>query len=106
MTDPSTTFVRAVRVDDLAIGEPHRVEIGEHGVCLVRVDEGIYAFDDVCPHRGAALSEGRLRGTTLTCAAHTWEFDVRTGELLRLRAPDCLTMREVRVVDGWIDVAA
>ena len=64
------------------------------------------AFADRCPHRGTPLSQGTLVGTTLTCAAHTWEFDVRTGELLRLRAPACLSMRAVRERDGRIEVGS
>ena len=72
----------------------------------VRVAEGVFAFDDVCPHRGTPLSQGSLSGTTLTCAAHTWEFDVTSGKLLRIRAPACLRMREARERDGVIEVAA
>jgi nitrite reductase/ring-hydroxylating ferredoxin subunit len=64
----------------------------------------VVAFEDRCPHRGTPLSRGTLAGTTLTCAAHTWEFDVRTGQLLRLRAPACLTMLQVRERAGSIEL--
>jgi nitrite reductase/ring-hydroxylating ferredoxin subunit len=90
----------------LAEQTPTGVELDGQAICLVRVADGVFAFDDVCPHRGTPLSEGSLAGTTLTCRAHTWEFDVRTGELLRLRAPACLSMRAVRERDGMIEVAA
>lgn len=92
--------------DAVGLGEKRGFDVAGKPVCVVRVEEGLFAFDDVCPHRGAALSEGKLTGTTLMCAAHTWEFDVRSGALLRLRAPACLTMREVREEDGSIYVAA
>lgn len=88
---------------------PHRpvsVQLGSRAICLVRTAEAVHAFDDSCPHRGTPLSAGTVEGTTLTCSAHTWEFDVRTGELLRLRAPACLTMHPVRERDGMIEVAA
>ena len=98
-------FVFACASSDVAEGSTFAATIDEQPVCIVRVDDGLFAFDDVCPHRGAALSEGKLAGTTLTCAAHTWEFDVRSGELLRLRAPVCLAMREVREEQGAILVA-
>lgn len=98
-------FVRVCGSDELALGQTVGVMIGDKPVCVVRVDDGLFAFDDVCPHRGAKLSEGKLAGTTLTCAAHTWEFDVRSGALLRLRAPACLTMREVVERDGGVHVA-
>jgi nitrite reductase/ring-hydroxylating ferredoxin subunit len=90
-------------------------ELGEEGlaaveaegrrICLARTADGVSAFDDACPHRGTPLSEGRLRGSVLTCSAHTWEFDVRTGDLLRLRAPACLSMVPARERAGMIEVA-
>jgi nitrite reductase/ring-hydroxylating ferredoxin subunit len=88
------------------MGEVKRVDVDGEPVCVTRVPDGVFAFDDVCPHRGAALSEGKLTGSTLMCAAHTWEFDVRTGDLLRLRAPVCLKMRDVLEEQGSIFVAA
>lgn len=99
------TFVAALRAGDLLLGAPVGVDVDGRAVCLVRTADEVVAFDDVCPHRGTPLSEGRVDGTTLTCRAHTWEFDVRTGELLRLRAPVCLTMHPARERDGWIEVA-
>lgn len=34
-----------------------------------------YAWSDQCPHRGAALSLGCVRGEALQCAYHGWRFD-------------------------------
>ena len=101
----ATGFVDVAAAEAVQEGKPLGVELGaDDPVCLVRVGEAIYAFEDRCPHRGAKLSEGWLEGTTLTCKQHTWEYDVTTGKLLRLRAPVCLTMREARITDGRIEV--
>jgi phenylpropionate dioxygenase-like ring-hydroxylating dioxygenase large terminal subunit len=35
----------------------------------------VHAAADRCPHRGAALSMGRVQGDTLECAYHGWRFD-------------------------------
>jgi nitrite reductase/ring-hydroxylating ferredoxin subunit len=99
-------FRPVVAAGALAPGRVVGVSVDGEPVCVVRVDDSVFAFDDSCPHRGTPLSEGKLDGTTLTCSAHTWEFDVTTGELLRLRAPACLRMREARERDGMIEVAA
>lgn len=99
------TFHRVMDAGDLPPATPTAVDVAGEPVCVVRVEAGVFAFDDVCPHRGTPLSQGWLKGTTLTCSAHTWEFDVTTGALLRLRAPACLRMREVRERDGGIEVA-
>ncbi|MDB5857137.1 MAG: Rieske (2Fe-2S) iron-sulfur domain protein [Ramlibacter sp.] len=34
-----------------------------------------HAWPDRCPHRGARLSLGRVRGDRLECAYHGWQFD-------------------------------
>lgn len=98
-------FVPVMPAGELPEGTPTPVEVDGRPICVVRVPEGIFAFDDVCPHRGTPLSLGRLDGTKLTCSAHTWEFDVTTGKLLRIRAPACLTMRPARQRGGSIEVA-
>ena len=99
-----TRYERVMPAEEL---EPQRLTpavVAGEPVCLVRLADRVVAFDDRCPHRGTPLTQGTLQGTTLTCAAHTWEFDVRTGALLRLRAPACLSMRSVRERDGQIEV--
>lgn len=53
--------------------------LGEHGVVVCRVAGELLAVADNCSHRNAKLSEGRLRGTLLTCPLHGAQFDVRTG---------------------------
>jgi phenylpropionate dioxygenase-like ring-hydroxylating dioxygenase large terminal subunit len=43
---------------------------------LYRTTAGdVVAFNDQCPHRGAALSLGTLEGDCLRCPYHGWKFD-------------------------------
>ena len=82
------------------------MRVGELEVGLFRVGSEIYAMENRCPHADSPLSEGVLSGPVVTCAAHGWEFDVRTG--FRPEAPDGwpIPCFAVRVEDGevWIDV--
>ena len=54
-------------------------ELGEHGVVVCRLADGLHAVVDNCSHRDAKLSEGKMRGNLLTCPLHGAQFDVRTG---------------------------
>ncbi|MEO1063194.1 MAG: Rieske 2Fe-2S domain-containing protein [Actinomycetota bacterium] len=54
-------------------------ELGEHGVIVCRLAGELHAVVDNCSHRDAKLSEGRLRGSLLTCPLHGAQFDVRDG---------------------------
>ncbi|MFU0507562.1 Rieske (2Fe-2S) protein [Pseudaminobacter sp. NGMCC 1.201702] len=74
------------------------VSIGRLSVGLFRLDDEFHALLNVCPHKGAALCEGPVCGTTkqtdrtefiydragelVRCSWHGWEFDIRTGEFL------------------------
>jgi nitrite reductase/ring-hydroxylating ferredoxin subunit len=100
-----TRFEAVLAASELHLREPVAVTVGGRDVCLVRLEDGIFAFDDRCPHRGGSLARGSVCDSVITCAFHTWQFDVRTGELMRLRAPDRLALIETRERDGAIEVA-
>ncbi len=80
------------------------VRVGGADLLLVNLGGGeVRAYEDRCPHAGARLSEGELRGATLRCAAHLWEFDARTGSGVNPRS--CALRRyAARVVDGVVMV--
>lgn len=58
--------------------------LGERVVAF-RDREGPVAFKDLCIHRGAALSGGRIEDGILTCPYHGWSYD-RTGACVRIPA--------------------
>ena len=74
--------IRAASVEDIPVGSLKLVEVGGLRIVLARVGDAVYACDDVCAHRGGALSEGKLSGTKLACPLHGWFYDVRTGQCL------------------------
>jgi toluene monooxygenase system ferredoxin subunit len=89
--------------DDLWQGEMLGVEIDGVPVLLVNVDGEIRAYRDRCPHQGVRLSAGRLHGTTLTCSAHQWTYDLREGRGIN-PCNAALDPMPVRVADGrvWV----
>jgi len=54
---------------------------GERRV-LANVEGTFFVLKDVCGHRNAPLSRGRLDGYAIECPLHFARFDVRTGRLL------------------------
>ncbi|TWU45834.1 3-phenylpropionate/cinnamic acid dioxygenase ferredoxin subunit [Novipirellula aureliae] len=51
-------------------------------LALFNIDGVFYAIDDACPHQGAPLSEGAVRGCVVICPWHAAEFEIPTGKLL------------------------
>jgi len=72
-------FVAVAHLNEIPSDRGLRVRVGEIAIGLYRVGEDVYAMEDTCPHAGYPLSEGDLEGCVITCNAHGWPFDVRTG---------------------------
>jgi toluene monooxygenase system ferredoxin subunit len=72
-------FIPVLAAADLWDGDMTAVTISGRGVLLIRLDGVVYAYDNRCAHLGVALSEGQLDRHVLTCSAHHWQYDVRSG---------------------------
>ncbi len=75
----SDTVVEVAKTADLAPGKGMVCEANGRPVALFRTEEGFFALDNTCCHRGGPLGEGFLDGSIVTCPWHGWRFDVRTG---------------------------
>lgn len=65
---------------DLADGQMRCFEdVGDYGIVVCRSGGTLYALEDNCSHADTPLSEGRFRGSTITCPLHGAQFDVRDG---------------------------
>ena len=82
------------------------VEEDGHEIAVFLVDGRVHAFANTCPHEGNPLVEGELLGTTLTCAYHSWKFDLETGACLFGEEPVRLYPAELRDGEIWIQLRA
>lgn len=55
------------------------VELEGREIALYRRGDRVFALDNVCPHRGAALAFGEVRGDVVHCPLHAWPFHLETG---------------------------
>ncbi|HVZ35637.1 MAG TPA: Rieske 2Fe-2S domain-containing protein [Polyangiaceae bacterium] len=73
------SFREVCRDDELWVGELKPAVVAGVAVILVRTDAGVFVYRDRCPHLGVPLSQGKLEGCALTCAAHHFQYDVHSG---------------------------
>ena len=66
---------------------------------LANIDERFYAMRDVCGHRNAPLSRGKLDGHIVECPLHFAQFDIRSGKLVDGPISADVPVYEVRI-DG------
>lgn len=70
------------------LDDPKQVFVLGERVVLFRNDKGAHAFKDLCIHRGAALSLGKVKNGNLVCAYHAWEYDSE-GTCVKIPALPC-----------------
>jgi nitrite reductase/ring-hydroxylating ferredoxin subunit len=83
------------RLSEFAPGTRRIVTVGGRSIGVFNVRGQFYALRNRCPHQGAPLCLGRVKGTTLAskpyeyvygrdqeiiqCPWHGWEFEIATG---------------------------
>ncbi len=84
-------------------GRPYKV----HGksIAIFRVQDRYFAINNICPHQGASLGKGKLKGYIVSCPLHDQQFDVRSGF-----GPDgggyCVVRYDVKIYDEkvWVNL--
>src|SRR5512133_629831 len=87
---------------------PYYLDDRKLRISVARVNDRLYAFDDLCTcaDRSCPLSGGLLTGTTIMCQCHGSRFDVTTGAVINGPATAALEVYEVQDIDGSVQVRA
>jgi nitrite reductase/ring-hydroxylating ferredoxin subunit len=86
------------------LSESLGVSVAGHPIALFRLDDGIYALDDICSHEYSRLSEGEVWAGDVYCPKHGSRFAIRTGEVSGLPATLPVASYPVKVESGGIYV--
>ncbi len=73
-------------------------------VALFKLEDAVYAMDDVCSHEYSLLSQGEVWQGEVSCAKHGSRFNIRTGAVRGLPATLPVKTYPVRVENGAIYV--
>jgi nitrite reductase (NADH) small subunit len=98
------SFVPVGAVTDIVPGTAATVQIDGIEVAVFNAGGTFYALENTCPHQGAALSEGWIEGTTVTCPWHAWCFNLTDGSMT-LGSWATVDAYDVRVADGQVSVS-
>ena len=95
---------RVAEEGDLAENMPLPVRIGDICIAVVRLDDGIFALNDICTHEYALLSDGYCEDGKLECPLHQACFDIRTGRALNEPAEVDVATYPTKVEGGVVYV--
>ena len=91
------------RLEEFPVGSASAVTLGEREIAIFHLEDGLYALDNRCPHRGGPLAEGIISQDVVSCPWHLWDFDIRSGQCLT--GPNlCQSTYRVVVQDGQVCV--
>ena len=100
----SDGFVAVTKAVELPPGEMRWAAVDGERLVLANVDGTFFALRDVCGHRNAPLSRGKLVVYLIECPLHFAQFDVRTGELVSGPVSTPVPTYQVRVAGDTVYV--
>lgn len=103
MADPPDA-IPVASVADIPEGAMKCVAVEGRRVVIAHVDGRLYAFSDICGHRNAPLSRGKLSGHIVECPLHFAQFDIRDGKLIDGPVSADIPVYELRVAGGTVFV--
>ena len=95
--------------NEMKINEPLLVTIWNNNYVVWKNRKGEYAaLDDVCPHKGASLSRGKIKNGNVMCPYHGYEYDnkgtLRKVPGLCYRPSSVYDVSQYNIVEkyGWL----
>jgi 3-phenylpropionate/trans-cinnamate dioxygenase ferredoxin subunit len=87
---------------------PYYLHDRKRRIAIARVNDRLYAFDDLCTCSDAScpLSGGLLNGMTIMCQCHGSRFDITSGAAINGPATKALNVYEVQEDEGSVRVRA
>ncbi len=95
-------YVEIAKTDDVKNGELKVFEVNGESIILINLNGEFFAFKNQCSHMELELDEAEIDGEILTCPWHGAQFNIRTGDVVRLPASEPLEKYDVKVKDGKI----
>ncbi len=98
---------RVCAFDELGAAEARRFLIDGQAICVVRIDDDVYAIADACSHGDVSLSEGEVLCDSLEieCWKHGSAFSLTSGVPSTLPATRPVRVFDASVEQGHIVVA-
>ncbi len=76
-------YLEVLKAGEMNNGEMREIAVQGKRILLAKVDNKFYAANKFCPHMGAKLIDGTLKGTVITCPRHASQFDLKDGHVVR-----------------------
>jgi 3-phenylpropionate/trans-cinnamate dioxygenase ferredoxin component len=76
-------YVKVAQTTDFAEGTKRKITWEGKDILLTNIQNNYYAIDNMCPHMGGSLYDGKLENNQIICPKHGSIFDVTTGKVVK-----------------------
>jgi nitrite reductase/ring-hydroxylating ferredoxin subunit/uncharacterized membrane protein len=97
-------FTPIAAVADVPHGAPTKVMFGNTALVVVRRGDVVHALRETCSHAGGPLSEGELKGDTITCPWHFSTFRLTDGAVVHGPAGTAQPAYRARVNGDQVEI--
>jgi nitrite reductase/ring-hydroxylating ferredoxin subunit/uncharacterized membrane protein len=97
-------FTPVIAAADVPEETPTKVAFGSTAVLVVRRGDVVHALKESCSHAGGPLSEGELRGDTITCPWHFSTFRLADGAVVHGPATSRQVSYRARINAGQVEL--
>ena len=80
------------------------MDVGDLEIALCSVGDTIYAFNNICTHEYACMSDGFIDGDIIECPLHQARFHIPTGKVVSPPADIDLEIYRVKVIKTQVYV--
>ncbi|WP_340151504.1 Rieske (2Fe-2S) protein [uncultured Sneathiella sp.] len=92
-------------IADIPSNRPLEAIVGDTVIILLKVGDDVMAYQGLCPHQFARLSQGTIAGDSLHCPRHKASFDIHDGTCGPGWQLPALRQYHVRVKAGVVSLA-
>ncbi len=90
-------YIEIARTSDVKNGELKVFEVNGESIILINLNGEFFAFKNQCSHMELELNDAEIDGEILTCPWHGAQFNIRTGDVVRLPASEPLEKYDVKI---------
>ncbi|ADZ91643.1 non-heme iron oxygenase ferredoxin subunit [Marinomonas mediterranea] len=75
-------WIKTIQLDDIPEDDVIGINVEGHPIALYKVEDGVFATDNVCSHGRALLSDGFLEDGEIECPLHQGRFCIKSGKAM------------------------
>ncbi|MBA2267179.1 MAG: Rieske 2Fe-2S domain-containing protein [Nitrosopumilus sp.] len=79
-------FDTGLKLNELKENSFKKITIEKEEILIGKRNNRLYAFNNICPHKGASLSKGSFHGDSVVCYMHGYEYNIFTGKLENMKS--------------------